>query len=117
VPQKLLGVLVMAGSLITLVFIPWLDTSKVRSNRFRPMMKQFFWIFVIDCAILGYCGSQGADASLEMMHGMQLPLVWVARVCTLYYFGFFWVIMPLVGLFETPKPLPTSISQPVLAAE
>jgi ubiquinol-cytochrome c reductase cytochrome b subunit len=117
VPQKLLGVLVMAGSLITLVFIPWLDTSKVRSNRFRPMMKQFFWIFVVDCAILGYCGSQGADASLEMMHGMTLPLVWVARVGTLFYFAFFWVIMPLVGLFETPKPLPTSIAQPVLAAE
>ncbi len=81
------------------------------------MMKQFFWIFGIDCAILSYCGSQSADASLALTQGMDLPLVWVARVATLYYFGFFWVIMPLLGLIETPKPLPTSIAQPVLAAE
>ncbi|HSM95193.1 MAG TPA: hypothetical protein VLT91_04055, partial [Rhizomicrobium sp.] len=61
------------------------------------------------------CGSQSADASLEMMQGMQLPLVWVARVATLYYFGFFWVIMPLLGIIERPRPLPASISQPVLS--
>jgi ubiquinol-cytochrome c reductase cytochrome b subunit len=112
VPQKLIGVLVMAGSLITLVFIPWLDTSKVRSTRFRPMMKQFFWFFVLDCLILGYCGSQSADA---MLLSTQIPLVWVARVATLYYFGFFWLIMPLLGLIETPRPLPASIAQPVLS--
>jgi ubiquinol-cytochrome c reductase cytochrome b subunit len=116
VPQKLIGVLVLAGALLTLVFIPWLDTSRVRSNRFRPTMKWFFWFFAIDCVILGYCGSQGADASLEMMGGMTVPLVWIARLGTLYYYGFFWVIMPLVGLFENPKPLPATIAQPVLGA-
>src|ERR1700761_2935696 len=84
VPQKLLGVLVMAGSLVTLAFIPWLDTSKVRSTRFRPMMKQFFWLFVIDCLILGYCGAQSVDAV-----AFGVPLVWVARAGTLYYFAFF----------------------------
>jgi len=42
--------------------------------------------------------------------------VWIARVATAYYFGFFWVIMPLLGLIETPKPLPASIAQPVLGA-
>jgi ubiquinol-cytochrome c reductase cytochrome b subunit len=111
VPQKLIGVLVMAGSLITLLFIPWLDGSKVRSLRFRPVMKQFFWIFVVDCLILGYCGSQSADA---MLLSTSIPLVWVARICTAYYFIFFWVLMWLVPLFETPKPLPASIAQPVL---
>jgi len=115
VPQKLLGVLVMAGSLLTLLFIPWLDTSKVRSTRFRPMMKQFFWFFAIDCVILGYCGSQSADAVVNL-GSFALPLVWIARLCTLYYFGFFWVVMPLLGIIERPKPLPSSISQPVLAA-
>ncbi|HWD50307.1 MAG TPA: cytochrome b N-terminal domain-containing protein [Rhizomicrobium sp.] len=113
VPQKLIGVLVMAGSLLTLLFIPWLDTSKVRSSRFRPMMKQFFWIFVVDCLILGYCGSQSADAVTPGLH--MLPLVWVARVGTLFYFGFFWVVMPLLGLIETPKALPATIAQPVLS--
>jgi quinol-cytochrome oxidoreductase complex cytochrome b subunit len=115
VPQKLIGVLVLFGALITLVFIPWLDSSRVRSNRFRPLMKQFFWVFLVDCIILGYVGSQSADASLNL-GGMDLPLVWVARLGTLYYYGFFWLIMPLLGLIETPKPLPDSIAKSVLGA-
>ena len=109
VPQKLIGVIVMAGALITLVFVPWLDSSPVRSSRFRPMMKQVFWIFVVDCVILGYCGAQSVDAAK-----FGVPLVWVARIGTLYYFAFFWLIMPLLGLIETTKPLPASIAQPVL---
>jgi quinol-cytochrome oxidoreductase complex cytochrome b subunit len=110
VPQKLIGVIVMAGSLITLVFVPWLDTSPVRSSRFRPMMKQVFWIFAIDCVILGYCGAQSVDAV-----AFGVPLVWIARAGTLYYFAFFWLFMPLLGLIETPKQLPASIAQPVLS--
>ena len=109
IPQKLIGVLVLVGSLVTLVFVPWLDTSRVRSCRFRPLMKQFFWAFAVDCVILGYCGSQSVDAA-----AFGVPLVWVARLGTLYYFGYFWVLMPIIGLIETPKKLPTSIAQSVL---
>ncbi|HEY5238061.1 MAG TPA: hypothetical protein VIJ62_06745, partial [Rhizomicrobium sp.] len=112
VPQKLIGVLVLAGSLVTLFFIPWLDTSKVRSARFRPMLKQFFWFFVVVCVVLGYCGAQSADA---LVPHTSIPLVWVARIGTFYYFAYFWVIMPLLGLIETPKPLPDSIAKSVLA--
>jgi ubiquinol-cytochrome c reductase cytochrome b subunit len=109
VPQKLIGVLVLVGSLLTLAFIPWLDWSPVRSNRFRPLMKQLFWVFVVDCIVLGYCGSQSVDA---VRFGM--PMVVVARVATAYYFAFFWLIMPILGLIETPKPLPDSIAKSVL---
>jgi ubiquinol-cytochrome c reductase cytochrome b/c1 subunit len=109
IPSKLLGVIVMGGAIVTLVFIPWLDTSRVRSCRFRPLMKQFFWAFAVICVILGYCGSQPVDAAVA-----GLPLVWVARLATLYYFGFFWLIMPIIGLIETPKKLPASIAQSVL---
>ena len=116
VPQKLIGVLVLVGALLTLVFIPWLDTSKVRSCRFRPLMKQFFWIFAVDCVVLGYLGSQGADAALTL-GGISMPLVWLARLGTLYYYGFFWVIMPVVGWIEKPKALPQSIAQAVLGAK
>ena len=79
VPQKLIGVLVMAGSLITLVFIPWLDTSKVRSTRFRPMMKQFFWFFVAGLPDPGLLriAERRRDADVH-----QIPLVWVARIAT-----------------------------------
>jgi quinol-cytochrome oxidoreductase complex cytochrome b subunit len=114
VPQKLLGVLVLLASLATLVFIPWLDTAKTRSCRFRPVMKQLFWLFLGDCLLLGYVGAQTADAAWNLA-GMQLPLVWLARLGTLYYFGFFWVLMPLIGRLERPKPVPESIARPVLA--
>jgi quinol-cytochrome oxidoreductase complex cytochrome b subunit len=109
IPNKLLGVIALGGAILILAFIPWLDTSRVRSCRFRPTMKWLFWFFAIDCAILGYCGSQPVDAAIA-----GISLVWVARAGALYYFGFFFPIMPLVGIFETPKPLPASISQPVL---
>jgi quinol-cytochrome oxidoreductase complex cytochrome b subunit len=109
IPNKLLGVIVMVGALVTLVFIPWLDTSRVRSCRFRPLMKQFFWGFAVACVLLGYCGSQSVEAAR-----FGIPLVWVARVASLYYYVFFWLIMPIVGLIETPRKLPASIAQSVL---
>ena len=114
VPSKLIGVIVLFASIATLFFLPWLDSSKVRSCRFRPVMKQFFWFFVADCFLLGYIGSQSAEAVWHLS-GFDLPLVWLARLGTLYYFAQFWVIMPVVGLIERPKPLPGSIAQAVLA--
>jgi ubiquinol-cytochrome c reductase cytochrome b subunit len=72
-------------------------------------MKQFFWAFAIVCVILGYCGAQSVEAT-----AFGIPLVWVARIATLYYFAYFWLIMPIAGLIETPKKLPASIAQSVL---
>jgi ubiquinol-cytochrome c reductase cytochrome b subunit len=109
IPNKLMGVMVMGGAIVTLFFIPWLDTSRVRSCRFRPLMKQFFWAFAVICVILGYCGSQSVDAAIA-----GVPLLWLARIATFYYFAFFWVLMPIIGLIETPKKLPASIAQSVL---
>ncbi len=111
IPDKLLGVIALFGSLITLFLVPWLDTSKVRSSRFRPVYKQFFWILVADVLVLGYIGAERVDATLA---GTGIPLLWVGRLGTFYYFVHFWIIMPLVGLIETPKPLPDSIAKPVL---
>src|SRR5262249_1049347 len=95
-------------AMLTLVFVPWLDTSRVRSCRFRPLMKIFFWVFAVDAVLLAYCGMQSVDAVR-----LGIPLVWVARVATLYYYAFFWLIMPIVGLIETPDPLPDSIAKSV----
>src|SRR5262249_8514940 len=58
VPNKLGGVSLMFGSILMLALLPWLDTSKVRSATYRPLFKQFFWIFVAVCVGLGYLGSQ-----------------------------------------------------------
>src|ERR1700722_14407041 len=113
IPQKLIGVLVLFGSMLTLVFIPWLDTSKVRSARFRPMFKLFFWILAVDGVALGICGSGSGGANFFYT---PIPALWGARFGTAYYYAFFWLIMPIVGLIETPKPLPDSISKAVLGS-
>jgi ubiquinol-cytochrome c reductase cytochrome b subunit len=116
IPQKLLGVLVLFGAIVTLALIPWLDTSKVRSTRFRPMLKPFFWLFVADSILLGYLGSKEPQAVWHLS-GIEIPLLWVARIATLYYYAFFWAILPIVGLIETSKPLPESIAKAVLGRD
>ena len=104
VPDKLGGVLAMFGAIAVLFVVPWLDTSKVRSANYRPLYRQFFWVLVVACILLGYAGSQPAEG------------IWliVARVASIYYFAHFLIILPLLGKLERPRPLPASISEPVL---
>ncbi len=109
VPAKLGGVILMFGSILILFVLPWLDFSKVRSARFRPVHKQFFWILVADCFLLGYIGSQPADGTTAGISNIVF-----AQIGTAYYFAHFIVIIPLIALLERPKPLPNSISEPVL---
>jgi quinol-cytochrome oxidoreductase complex cytochrome b subunit len=105
IPSKLGGVIAFAGAVGVMFFVPWLDRSKVRSARFRPIYRQFFWILVACCIGLGYLGSQPPEGGALL----------VSRLLTAYYFAHFLIIMPIVGLVEKPKPLPTSITQSVLA--
>jgi ubiquinol-cytochrome c reductase cytochrome b subunit len=104
IPSKLFGVLAMFGAIAVLFLLPWLDTSKVRSATFRPLYRQFFWVFVVVCVVLGWLGSQPAE-------GIYVIL---SRIFTAYYFLHFLVILPVLGMIETPKPLPASISESVL---
>lgn len=105
VPDKLGGVLLMFGAIAVLFVLPWLDTSKVRSNTYRPLGKQFFWIFVFVCIALGYLGAKPAEGGYVI----------ASRIATVWYFAHFLVILPVLGLIEKPKPLPNSISEAVLA--
>ena len=115
IDAKLAGVIAMFGSIILLFFLPWLDRSPVRSARFRPIYKQFFWILVLACLVLGWVGAQSPDAVIHFSEdGWALPVLWIGRLATVYYFAHFLVVMPLLGIFERPKPLPMSISEPVL---
>src|SRR5579864_2249776 len=104
IPNKLLGVTALALSILILAFLPWLDTSPVRSGRYRPMFKQFFWVFVIVCIGLGYLGSNPPEGYYVVF----------ARLFTIYYFAYFLVILPVLGLVEKTKPLPSSISESIL---
>jgi len=121
IPDKFGGVVAMFGAIAVLFVLPWLDTSKVRSMRYRPTMKVFFVIFVVNAFILGWCGAQLPDApvvpgmpSFTLFDGELNSFLWLTRLATLYYFAFFVVLMPLMGLRETPLPVPQSISEPVL---
>ena len=105
VPNALGGVILMFGAIAVLFILPWLDTSKVRSGAYRPLFKQFFWIFVAVCIGLGYLGAMPAE-------GIYVTL---SRICTIYYFAHFLVILPLLGFLEKPRALPASISEAVLS--
>jgi ubiquinol-cytochrome c reductase cytochrome b subunit len=104
VPDKLGGVIAMVGAIFILFVLPWLDTSKIRSARYRPLFKQFFLIFVVNCLLLGYLGAMPAE-------GVYITL---ARICTIYYFAHFLIILPLLGLVEKPREIPESISASIL---
>ncbi|MER8658822.1 cytochrome b N-terminal domain-containing protein [Mesorhizobium sp. M0847] len=104
IDSKLGGVLAMFGSIAVLFLVPWLDSSKVRSAVYRPWYRLFFWIFVADALFLGWLGSQPAEGAYVVM----------SQLATLYYFAFFIIVMPLLGLIETPRPLPHSITEAVL---
>ena len=105
IPNKLMGVVALFLAMALLVFLPWLDTSKVRSGKYRPVFKVLFWIFVICCVGLGYLGSQEVSDLATF----------VARILAIGYFGFLVVALPLLGFFEKTKKVPDSIADAVLA--
>jgi quinol-cytochrome oxidoreductase complex cytochrome b subunit len=104
IPNKLFGVVAMFASIVVLAFLPWLDTSRVRSAKFRPLYKQFFWLFVAVCIGLGWLGSKPAEGGYVI----------ASRILTAWYFIHFLIVMPLLGLIERPLPLPNSITEAVL---
>jgi quinol-cytochrome oxidoreductase complex cytochrome b subunit len=71
VPDKLGGVILMFGSIAVLFVLPWLDTSKVRSGAYRPLFKQFFWIFAAVCVGLGYLGAMPAEGIYGRRRGTR----------------------------------------------
>jgi ubiquinol-cytochrome c reductase cytochrome b/c1 subunit len=105
IPNKLMGVIVLAAAIAVLAAIPWLDRSPVKSAKYRPTYRFFFWIFVAICIGLGYLGSQEPTAGLAL----------IARIFTFGYFAFFLIIMPVLSFTESTKPIPASIADAVLA--
>jgi ubiquinol-cytochrome c reductase cytochrome b subunit len=105
IPDKLAGVIAMFGAIALLAFLPWLDTSKVRSAKYRPMFKIFFWLFVAAGIGLGYLGAMPAEDTYVL----------AARILGAFYFAFFLIILPVLGLIEKTKPVPATIADAVLA--
>lgn len=103
IPSKLGGVISMFGAVVILFFLPWLDTSNVRSGKYRPLFKVFCLLFASNFLFLMWLGAQEVHE----------PYITLARLSTIYYFAYFLIILPLLGKFEKPKGLPISISATV----
>ncbi len=101
---KLLGVIAMFASILVWFALPWLDTSKVRSGNFRPMFKWFFAFLIVDMLILMWLGAQKPEGNIPLY----------GKFATLYYFAYFFVILPVLSRKEKTLPLPESISSAVL---
>ena len=112
ISAKLGGVIAMFGSIVLLLILPWLDTHPIRSARYRPKFKFFLLVFLAVFVLLGYVGSQPADANL---YGVPMTLVGI--LSTTYYYGFFLVILPWLNKTEKGKDLPKSIHDAVLEAK
>merc|ERR1711933_533511 len=90
IPDKLGGVIAMFGSLIVLFFIPFLNTSEIRSTDFRPIFKVFYWLLVTVFLLLGWIGQKPVTDTYIM----------VGQFATFYYFFFFIALIPLIGIVE-----------------
>lgn len=90
IPNKLLGVIAMLASLLILLAMPILDTSRIRGSQFRPLMRFSFWVFVTDFFLLMYLGSQHAEE----------PYITIGMIATAIYFGWFIVLLPIIGIIE-----------------
>lgn len=104
IDAKLWGVIAMFASIALLFFLPWLDKSPVRSASYRPLYRIFFWVLVADIFLLGLCGMMPAEQ----------PWVLLSQLGSIYYFGHFLIIMPIISRIERPLPMPASITESVL---
>ena len=127
IPDKLMGVIAMFGSILILFAMPWLDRSPVRSASFRPLYRFFFWILIVTVVVLGFVGANVPDDIILQLgtklneEGVVVPygITWllVGQVFTFWYFFHFIAVLPLLSRMETTRPLPESISQSVLPKE
>ena len=101
VDAKFFGVLAMFGAIVVVALAPWLDTSTVRSGRYRPMFKWWFWLLVVDFFVLMWAGAMPAEGIYP----------YIALVGSVYWFAYFLVILPLLGVIEKPLTPPATIEE------
>ena len=90
IPNKLIGVLAMFGSLLILLVMPLVDLSRIRGNQFRPAMRVAFWFFVVNFFILMWIGACHPET----------PFLEIGQISTAFYFLWFLVLVPGIGLSE-----------------
>ena len=90
IPNKLVGVVAMFGSLLILLILPLTDLSRIRGSQFRPLMKLAHWFFVVNFFILLWIGACHPET----------PYLEIGQVSTAFYFIWFIVIVPAIGIIE-----------------
>lgn len=90
IPDKLGGVVAMISAILVLLLLPIINTSKVRSSKFRPIFATAYWFLVSDFAILGWIGQKPVET----------PYIEIGQFATVFYFIFFLVLIPFIGLLE-----------------
>ena len=90
IPDKLGGVVAMVAAILILLLLPIINTSEIRSSKFRPLYSIAYWFLVSDFLILGWLGQQPVET----------PFLELGQVATGFYFLFFLVLFPLIGLIE-----------------
>ncbi|MBB5720551.1 ubiquinol-cytochrome c reductase cytochrome b subunit [Loktanella ponticola] len=99
IDAKFFGVLAMFGAIAVMALAPWLDTSSVRSGRYRPMFKWWFALLVVDFILLMWVGARPTE----------FPYDWISLIASTYWFAYFLVILPLLGVIEKPDTPPATI--------
>jgi ubiquinol-cytochrome c reductase cytochrome b subunit len=99
IDAKFFGVLAMFGAIAVMALAPWLDTSSVRSGKYRPMFKWWFWLLVVDFFVLMWVGARPAESPYDM----------ISLVASTYWFAYFLVILPVLGVIEKPLTPPATI--------
>jgi ubiquinol-cytochrome c reductase cytochrome b subunit len=90
IPDKLGGVAAMGGAIVILLFLPFINTSEVRSAAFRPLYRKLFWFIFADFLLLGWIGQEIVET----------PFIEIGQVGTVFYFLYFLVIIPALGILE-----------------
>ena len=101
IDAKFFGVMAMFGSIIVLVLAPWLDTSSVRSGRYRPMLKWWFGLLVLDFIVLTWAGARPAEGIYAI----------ISLAGAAYWFIYFLIILPILGVLEEPESPPPTIEE------
>lgn len=91
IPDKLGGVVAMVGAILVLLLLPILNTSEIRSSKFRPIFGVAYWFLVSDFLLLGWIGQKPVES----------PYIEVGVGATIFYFVFLLILLPLIGLVES----------------
>jgi ubiquinol-cytochrome c reductase cytochrome b subunit len=103
IDAKFGGVIAMGGAILILLALPWLDSSKIKSMRYRPLARMFWFVFVLNFLVLALCGAMPAEP----------PWTVISLLSTIYYFAYFLVILPVLGVIEKPLTPPASIADSI----